>query len=62
MRPFEINMGVSHPLSMKNEEVRRLTDKKGVELVIVQVGTDAFPKSLSSLAQRGHLVTVGAKI
>jgi NADPH:quinone reductase-like Zn-dependent oxidoreductase len=43
-----------------SEEVRRLTDKKGVEIVIEHVGTDTFTKSLQSLARGGRLVTCGA--
>jgi NADPH:quinone reductase-like Zn-dependent oxidoreductase len=42
------------------EEVRRLTEKKGVEIVIEHVGTDTFTKSLKSLAKGGRLVTCGA--
>jgi len=41
-------------------EVQRLTDKKGVEVVIEHVGQDTFPKSLRSLARGGRLVTCGA--
>ena len=42
------------------EEVRRMTDNKGVEVVIEHVGTDTFDKSLRSLAKGGRLVTCGA--
>jgi NADPH:quinone reductase-like Zn-dependent oxidoreductase len=42
------------------EEVRRLTAKKGVEVVVEHVGTDTFAKSLQSLAKGGRLVTCGA--
>jgi NADPH:quinone reductase-like Zn-dependent oxidoreductase len=42
------------------EEVHRLTDKKGVDVVIEHVGTDTFAKSLQSLARGGRLVTCGA--
>jgi len=41
-------------------EVQRLTDKKGVDVVIEHVGQDTFPKSLQSLARGGRLVTCGA--
>jgi len=41
-------------------EVQRLTDKKGVDVVIEHVGQDTFPKSLRSLARGGRLVTCGA--
>ncbi len=42
------------------EEVRRMTDNKGVEVVIEHVGADTFDKSLRSLAKGGRLVTCGA--
>jgi NADPH:quinone reductase-like Zn-dependent oxidoreductase len=41
-------------------EVRRLTGKKGVEVVIEHVGEATWEKSILSLAQRGRLVTCGA--
>jgi NADPH:quinone reductase-like Zn-dependent oxidoreductase len=43
-----------------SQQVRRLTDKKGVEVVIEHVGSDTFAKSLQSLARGGRLVTCGA--
>ena len=42
------------------QEVRRLTDKEGVDVVIEHVGRDTFEKSLHSLARGGRLVTCGA--
>jgi NADPH:quinone reductase-like Zn-dependent oxidoreductase len=42
------------------QEVRRLTDKKGVDVVIDHVGKDTFGKSIASLARGGRLVTCGA--
>ena len=42
------------------QEVRRLTDKQGVDVVIEHVGRDTFEKSLHSLARGGRLVTCGA--
>ena len=42
------------------QKVRRLTDKKGVEVVIDHVGKDTFGKSVASLARGGRLVTCGA--
>ncbi len=41
-------------------EVRRLTGKKGVEIVIEHVGQATWERSILSLAQRGRLVTCGA--
>ena len=43
-----------------SQEVRRLTDNKGVDVVVEHIGSDTFQKSLRSLARGGRLVTVGA--
>jgi NADPH:quinone reductase-like Zn-dependent oxidoreductase len=42
------------------EEVRRLTGKRGVDVVIEHVGGETFQKSLLTLARGGRLVTCGA--
>ncbi|MEO6259504.1 MAG: zinc-binding dehydrogenase [Thermoanaerobaculia bacterium] len=41
-------------------EVRRLTAKRGVDVVFEHVGADTFERSLRSLARGGRLVTCGA--
>ncbi len=41
-------------------EVRRLTNKKGVEIVIEHVGEATWERSILALAPRGRLVTCGA--
>ena len=41
-------------------EVRRLTGKRGVDVVVEHVGADTFEKSMRSLARGGRLVTCGA--
>jgi|SRR5262245_12026230 len=41
-------------------EVRRLTDKKGVEIVIEHTGKDTWPKSILSVKRGGRIVTCGA--
>ncbi len=41
-------------------EVRRLTNKKGVEVVIEHVGQATWERSIQALAHRGRLVTCGA--
>jgi len=41
-------------------EVRRLTGKKGVEVVIEHVGEATWERSIQCLAHRGRLVTCGA--
>ena len=41
-------------------EVKKITAKRGVDVVIEHVGTATWPKSLESLAPAGRLVTCGA--
>jgi NADPH:quinone reductase-like Zn-dependent oxidoreductase len=43
-------------------EVKRMTDKKGVEVVIEHVGGRVFEAALASLARNGRLVSCGATI
>jgi len=40
--------------------VRRITEKRGVDVVIEHVGGQTFEKSLQCLARSGRLVTCGA--
>jgi NADPH:quinone reductase-like Zn-dependent oxidoreductase len=42
------------------KEVRRLTNKKGVEVVFEHTGAETWPGSISALAHNGRLVTCGA--
>jgi len=41
-------------------EVRRLTGKRGVDIVVEHVGAETFDRSIRSLARGGRLVTCGA--
>jgi NADPH:quinone reductase-like Zn-dependent oxidoreductase len=41
-------------------EVRRITNKKGVEVVVEHVGEKTWARSILALANRGRLVTCGA--
>ncbi|MBZ5625354.1 MAG: zinc-binding dehydrogenase [Acidobacteriia bacterium] len=41
-------------------EVKRITGKRGVDVVVEHVGAATWPKSLESLAPSGRLVTCGA--
>jgi NADPH:quinone reductase-like Zn-dependent oxidoreductase len=41
------------------EEVKKITAKRGVDVVFEHVGAATWPKSLASLAQNGRLVTCG---
>jgi NADPH:quinone reductase-like Zn-dependent oxidoreductase len=42
------------------EEIRRLTDRRGVDVVLEHVGESTWKQSLASLAVGGRLVTCGA--
>ncbi|MBI2849082.1 MAG: zinc-binding dehydrogenase [Chloroflexi bacterium] len=42
------------------EEVKRLTNKRGVDLVVEHVGANTWEKSVGCLARNGRLVTCGA--
>jgi len=42
------------------EEVKRLTDKRGVDVVLEHTGGEIFEKSIPTLAKGGRLVTCGA--
>jgi NADPH2:quinone reductase len=47
------------PVDGFRDEVRRLTDGRGVDVVVDPVGGDRFPDSLRSLAREGRLVVLG---
>jgi NADPH:quinone reductase-like Zn-dependent oxidoreductase len=42
------------------KEIRRLTEKRGVDVVFEHTGTATWPGSILSLAKNGRLVTCGA--
>jgi NADPH:quinone reductase-like Zn-dependent oxidoreductase len=42
------------------KEVRRLTSKRGVDVVFEHTGADTWPGSIASLAKNGRIVTCGA--
>ncbi len=52
--------GIDHREQDVLEEVRRLTDKRGVDVVFDHVGGATWQTSLKSLARGGRLVTCGA--
>ena len=51
---------INHSKQDIAEEVKRLTNKRGVEVVFEHVGAATWEKSLASLAPQGRLVTCGA--
>jgi NADPH2:quinone reductase len=60
---FLKELGVDHCINYADvdflEEVRRLTDNRGVNLVVDPVGGEVLQKGLQALAYRGRAVTVG---
>lgn len=57
-------LGADHLINHKSqkirEEVRRITNKRGVDVVFEHVGTATWEDSIASLAPAGRLVTCGA--
>jgi NADPH:quinone reductase-like Zn-dependent oxidoreductase len=51
---------INHKAQKIREEVRRITNKRGVDVVFEHVGTSTWDDSLASLAYAGRLVTCGA--
>jgi NADPH:quinone reductase-like Zn-dependent oxidoreductase len=51
---------VNHKTQKIRDEVRRITNKRGVDVVFEHVGTATWEDSLASLAPAGRLVTCGA--
>ncbi len=55
------DFGINYRNSDLTAEVRRLTQGRGVDVVVENVGdADLFPKAFASLARNGRLVTAGA--
>jgi NADPH:quinone reductase-like Zn-dependent oxidoreductase len=51
---------INHKTQKIRDEVRRITKKRGVDVVVEHVGTATWEESLASLAPGGRLVTCGA--
>jgi NADPH:quinone reductase-like Zn-dependent oxidoreductase len=51
---------VNHKTQKIHEEVRRITNKRGVDVVVEHVGTATWNESVASLTVGGRLVTCGA--
>jgi NADPH:quinone reductase-like Zn-dependent oxidoreductase len=54
------DFGINHRRKDIAEEVQKLTDRRGVDVVLDSVAGEVWQKSLGSLAHRGRLVTCGA--
>jgi NADPH:quinone reductase-like Zn-dependent oxidoreductase len=53
------DFGVNHKTQKIRDEVRRITEKRGVDVVFEHVGTATWDESVASLALGGRLVTCG---
>lgn len=59
-RQLGANHLINHKSQKIREEVRRITGKRGVDIVFEHVGVATWDESLASLAPQGRLVTCGA--
>jgi NADPH:quinone reductase-like Zn-dependent oxidoreductase len=59
-RQLGADLTINHKSQKIREEVRRITNKRGVDVVLEHVGTATWDDSLASLAPSGRLVTCGA--
>jgi NADPH:quinone reductase-like Zn-dependent oxidoreductase len=59
-RELGADYGINHYQQKISEEVRRITNKEGVEIVVEHVGAATWDESVRSLKSGGKLVTCGA--
>ena len=59
-RTLGADHGIDHYKQKISEEVRRITNKEGVDIVIEHVGAATWDESIKSLKTGGKLVTCGA--
>jgi NADPH:quinone reductase-like Zn-dependent oxidoreductase len=59
-RSLGASEAIHHHRQDISEEIKRLTDRRGVDIVIEHVGEATWAKSVRSLARGGRLVTCGA--
>jgi NADPH:quinone reductase-like Zn-dependent oxidoreductase len=59
-RALGADHGIAHYKQTISEEVRRITNKEGVDIVIEHVGAATWDESIKSLKTGGKLVTCGA--
>jgi len=54
------DFGLNYTKTHFSKEIRRRTDKRGVDVVVDCIGGESWTKSLATLAKGGRLVTCGA--
>lgn len=59
-RELGADFGINHYQQKISEEVRKITNKEGVDIVVEHVGAATWDESLKSLKSGGTLVTCGA--
>src|SRR5579862_5671743 len=59
-RALGADFGINHYRQKISEEVRRITNKEGVDIVVEHVGTATWEESMKSLKAGGAIVTCGA--
>lgn len=65
-RQFALGLGASHAVDTSTPdwpaEVRQITCKRGVDLVVEHIGGDILPQCFTCLARGGTIVTCGATV
>jgi NADPH:quinone reductase-like Zn-dependent oxidoreductase len=59
-RVLGADYGINHYQQKISQEVRKITDKEGVDIVVEHVGTATWEESMKSLKPGGTIVTCGA--
>ena len=59
LRDYGMDVGINYKRDDPVAEIRRLTDNKGVNLVVDPVGGDTLAQSLKCAGYRGRIITVG---
>jgi NADPH:quinone reductase-like Zn-dependent oxidoreductase len=59
-RALGADHGINHYQQKISQEVRKITDKEGVDIVVEHVGTATWGESMKSLKPEGTIVTCGA--
>ena len=59
-RALGADFGINHYTQKISQEVRKITNKEGVDIVVEHVGTATWDESMKSLKPGGTIVTCGA--